>query len=159
MDRLELRDVPVMKTGMLIRKAVEDVFEAFIEPEITTQFWFTKSSGRLEVGRPIQWHWGMYDISVPVVAKLIEPNKRIVIVWTGTSGSTTVEWVFEPHEGGATFVSIEESGFIGDGDELVKQVADSSQGFSLVLVGLKALLEHGVRLNLVADRYPSGREH
>jgi hypothetical protein len=25
-----------------------------------------------------------------------------------------------------------------------------------MLAGLKALLEHGVRLNLVGDRYPSG---
>jgi hypothetical protein len=29
-----------------------------------------------------------------------------------------------------------------------------TQGFTLVLTGLKALLEHGVYLNLVADRYP-----
>ena len=45
-----------------------------------------------------------------------------------------------------------------DRDELVKQVTDSTQGFSLVLAGLKALLEHNVRLNLVADRYPKGIE-
>jgi hypothetical protein len=32
------------------------------------------------------------------------------------------------------------------------------QGFSLVLAGLKALLEHDVRLNLVADRFPKGVE-
>lgn len=158
MDRLELLHVPAMKTGMLIRKPVDKVFEAFIDPEITTQFWFTRSSGRLEVDRPIQWDWEMYDISVPVTAKVIEPNERIVIVWPGYGGPTTVEWVFEPHEHGTTFVSIEESGFVGDGDALVKQVADSSQGFSLVLAGLKALLEHGVRLNLIADRYPSRNE-
>ena len=42
------------------------------------------------------------------------------------------------------------------GDELVKQVTDSTQGFSLVLAGLKAFLEHGIRLNLVADRFPEG---
>jgi hypothetical protein len=40
----------------------------------------------------------------------------------------------------------------------VKQVTDSTQGFSLVLSGLKALLEHDVKLNLVADRYPKGVE-
>ena len=47
---------------------------------------------------------------------------------------------------------------VRDGDELVKQVTDSTQGFSSVLAGLKALLEHDVRLNLVADRYPKGIE-
>jgi hypothetical protein len=40
----------------------------------------------------------------------------------------------------------------------VKYVADSTQGFTLMLAALKALLEHGVRLNLVGDRYPKGVE-
>ena len=57
---------------------------------------------------------------------------------------------------GTTFVDIQEEGFAGDPDEIVKQVLDSSQGFTLVLAGAKALLEHGIRLNLVADRYPDG---
>lgn len=48
MDDLRLRQLPVMNTGMLIRRPVMDVFEAFIDPDITTTFWFTKSSGRLE---------------------------------------------------------------------------------------------------------------
>jgi len=98
----------------------------------------------------------LYDVSVPVTVKTIEPNKRIVIEWPGYSNLTTVEWIFAPQKDGTTFVSITEAGFIGDGDELVKQVTDSTQGFTLVLAGLKALLEHNVRLNLVADRYPQG---
>lgn len=57
---------------------------------------------------------------------------------------------------GTTFVSVSESGFSGSGDELVKYVADSTQGFTLMLGGLKAFLEHGVKLNLTADRYPEG---
>ena len=31
---------------MLIRKPVEQVFEAFVDPATTTKFWLTKSSGR-----------------------------------------------------------------------------------------------------------------
>jgi hypothetical protein len=91
MENLQLKHVPVTRTGMLIRKPVAAVFEAFIDPDITTRFWFTRGSGRLEVGKQIQWDWEMY-------------------------------------------------------------------GLSLVLAGLKALLEHDVRLNLVADRYPRGIE-
>lgn len=40
---LQLTQVPVAKTGMLIRKPVAEVFEAFIDPNITTKFWFTRS--------------------------------------------------------------------------------------------------------------------
>ena len=158
MNSLQLKQVPATKTGMLIRRPVTDVFEAFINPEITTKFWFTRSSGRLETGKQVQWDWEMYGISIPVTAKVIEPNKRIVIEWPGYSGLTTVEWIFESQEDGTTFVRISETGFSGDGDELVKQVTDSTQGFSLVLAALKALLEHNVKLNLVADRFPKGIE-
>jgi uncharacterized protein YndB with AHSA1/START domain len=152
MEKLELKSVPSMKTGMLIRKPAREVFEAFVNPDVTTKFWFTKGSGRLEAGSQVHWAWEMYDISIQVTAKAIEPDRRILIEWPGYKGLTTVEWTFTPHEEGTTFVRITESGFIGDGDEIVKQVADSTQGFSLVLAGAKALLEHGVRLNLVPDK-------
>jgi len=158
MDNPHLKHVPTTKTGMLIRKPVAEVFEAFVDPNITTKFWFTNGSGRLENGKQVQWDWEMYDVSIAVTAKAIVPNERIVIEWPGYSGPTTVEWTFESLKNGTTFVRITEAGFTGDGDELVKQVADSTQGFSLVLAGAKALLEHGVRLNLVADRYPKGIE-
>jgi uncharacterized protein YndB with AHSA1/START domain len=156
MDNLKLMQVPVTSTGMLIRKPVADVFEAFVNPDITTKFWFTKGSGRLEAGNEVQWEWEMYDISIQVKTKTIEPNKRIVIEWPGHNGLTIVEWVFQPLADGTTFVSITEEGFQGDGDELVKQVTDSTQGFTLVLAGAKAFLEHDIQLNLVPDRYPKG---
>jgi uncharacterized protein YndB with AHSA1/START domain len=156
MENYQLTQVPVAKTGMLIRRQVEDVFEAFINPDVTTKFWFTKSSGRLEAGKQVQWEWEMYGISIPVTVKALEPNRRLLIEWPGQPSSTTVEWIFEAQKDGTTFVRITNSGFTGDGDALVKQATDSMQGFSLVLAGLKALLEHDVRLNLVADRYPKG---
>lgn len=157
MDNLQLKQVPVAKTGMLIRKPVADVFKAFINPDITTEFWFTRSSGRLEPGKQVQWDWEMYGISTPVTVKSIEQNKRILIGWDAEN-PTTVEWIFTSLEDGTTFVSITEGGFTGDGDQLVEQATDSTSGFSLVLAGLKALLEHNVRLNLVADRFPKGCE-
>jgi uncharacterized protein YndB with AHSA1/START domain len=146
------------KTGMLIRRPVAEVFEALVNPDITTKFWFTKGSARLELGRQVRWDWEMYNVSVQVTAKIVEPNRRIVIEWPGYSGPTTVEWTFAPQENGTTFVVITESGFTGEGDDLVKYVADSTQGFTLMLAGLKAYLEHNVRLNLTADRYPKGIE-
>jgi uncharacterized protein YndB with AHSA1/START domain len=98
----------------------------------------------------------MYDVSVEVTPKAIEPNHRIVVEWPGYSGPTLVEWTFAAQKDGTTFVRVTESGFKGTGDELVKFVADSTQGFALMLAGLKALLEHDVRLNLVGDRFPKG---
>lgn len=155
MPDLHLTQAPVARTGMLVRRPPAEVFGALVDPDVTTKFWFTRSSGRLEERARLQWEWEMYGVSVPVTAKVVEPNERIVIEWPGYGGATTVEWTFTPHEDG-TFVEVSESGFTGDGDALVRQATDSTQGFSLMLAGLKALLEHGVRLNLVADRYPAG---
>ena len=59
MEDLKLTQVPVSKTGMLIRRPVAEVFEAFVDPEITTKFWFTQSGGRLEAGKQVQWEWEM----------------------------------------------------------------------------------------------------
>ena len=41
----------IAKAEMLIRKPVAEVFEAFVNPDITSKFWFTKGSGRLEAGK------------------------------------------------------------------------------------------------------------
>ncbi|HEU4325808.1 MAG TPA: SRPBCC family protein [Roseiflexaceae bacterium] len=156
MDNLQLSQAPVSKTGMLIRRPAAEVFEAIVDPEITTQFWFTKSSGRLEAGGQVRWEWEMYDASADVSVKAVEPHRRVVIEWPGYSGPTTVEWLLAPQPDGTTFVSVSEAGFAGDGDSLARQAADSTEGFVLMLAGMKALLEHGVRLNLVADRHPAG---
>src|SRR5687767_8499480 len=155
MSNLPFRQPPTARTGMLIRRPVEDVFAAFIDPVVTIRFWFTKSSGRLEAGQQVKWEWEMYGASTQVTAKVIEPNRRIVIEWDGYSGRTTVEWKFAPHDGN-TFVSIAESGWTGGADELIKYVISSTEGFTWTLAGLKALLEHKIRLNVVADRFPKG---
>ncbi len=145
-----------MRTGMLIRKPAAAVFQAFVDPAVTTNFWFTNGSGRLEAGQSVEWAWEMYGVSVPVATKRLEPDRLIEIEWPGPAGPRTVTWEFVPLPDGTTFVRITESGFSGPPDDLIKQIADSTQGFTLVLAGAKAWLEHGVRLNLVPDRYPKG---
>jgi uncharacterized protein YndB with AHSA1/START domain len=155
MHNLTLTQAPKAETGMLIRKPVADVFNAFIDPAITTQFWFTRSSGKLEPGKQVVWEWEMYNASAPVTVKAIDPNRRILIEWGDAANLSTVEWLFTPHSGDTTFVTITNTDFLGDADQLVAQATDSAQGFSFVLAGLKALLEHGIRLNLTADRFPT----
>jgi uncharacterized protein YndB with AHSA1/START domain len=140
---------------MLIRKPVAEVFEAFVDPDITTKFWFTKSSGRLEAGKQIRWEWEMYNASAQVSVKAVEQERRILIEWPAY-GTTTVEWLFTPQADDTTFVSITNAGFSGDGDEMVRNAIDSMGGFTMVLCGLKALLEHNIILNLIADRSPEG---
>ena len=53
MADLRLTQVPVAKTGMLIRKPVAEVFEAIVNPEITASF---TVDGRAFYGG-IAWRW------------------------------------------------------------------------------------------------------
>lgn len=154
---LRLTHTPIAKVEMLIRRPVSEVFEAFVDPAITSRFWFTKGSGRLEPGALVQWDWEMYGVSVQVRVKEIVPDERILIEWWSSGEApTTVEWRFTARPDETTFVGITNSEFTGNGDEVVRQAIDSTGGFTLVLAGLKALLEHDIALNLVGDRFPDG---
>jgi uncharacterized protein YndB with AHSA1/START domain len=146
----------IAKAEMLIRKPVAEVFEAFINPDITTKFWFTKSSGKLETGKQIRWEWEMYKSSTDVNVIAIEPNKKILVEWMAFSNPTTVEWIFTSRPDNITFVSITNSGFQGTDEEVAQQAIGSTEGFTFVLAGLKAYLEHNLNLNLIADRFPDG---
>ena len=160
MRRLQLTKEPIARAQMLIRKPVAEVFEAFIDPQITTKFWFTGSSGRIEAGKQVTWYWEMYNISIQANVREVEKDKRILIDWGNYDSVTTVEWIFTPYGDDATYVSITNSGFKGDGDKLISDVLDSKGGFTWVLAGAKAWLEHNLNLNLIADAFPKGlKEH
>jgi uncharacterized protein YndB with AHSA1/START domain len=137
---------------MLIRKPVEEVFEAFMNPAITKNFWFTKSSGRLEVGKKITWYWDMYKVSTTVVAREILRDQKILFEWDNPP--RTVEFNFKELDDESTYVTISECGFDKKGDELIAAIKDSTGGFTTVLDGLKVFLEHRINLNLIADKYP-----
>jgi uncharacterized protein YndB with AHSA1/START domain len=150
---MELTEAPVAIAEMLIRRPAAEVYEAFIDPAITTKFWFTGGSARLDSGQPIRWEWKMYGFSLPVTVRQLVKNKTIDLDWA--EPPTRVVWTFTEMEQG-TFVSIRNSGFSGDADQAVKTAIDSAGGFSFVLAGCKAWLEHGVELQLVRDRHPGG---
>ena len=157
---LELTKVPSVKVGMRIRRTPDDVFQAIVDPDITSKIWYTKSSGKMIPGAQLVWEWEMYGVSSRVSVREIEENSRVVFTWSGYTpeNPTTVEFRFIPMASDTTYVEVSESGFTGTGDELVRYVADSTSGFTFVLSALKALLEHNVALGLVLDAHPADLE-
>lgn len=146
---------PVAKAGMLIRRPVAEVFEAFVDPAVTSRFWFTKGSGRLEPGARVRWDWEMYGAGSDVVVKAVEPNRRILIDWD--EPAIEVEWTFEPRGPERTWVEVENRGFAGDAASRVARALDSAGGFALVLAGAKIWLERGLDPGFVLDRHPDAR--
>lgn len=147
---------PVASAGMLIRRPVAEVFEAFVDPAITARFWFSDGSGRLEPGARVRWDWAIYGVSTDVAVKAIEPRRRILIDWDVDSDPTEVEWTFEGR-GDETWVEVFNRGFPGAPDEQVARALDSTGGFALVLAGAKIWLEHEIEPRFVLDRHPDAR--
>lgn len=150
--KMEDLKIPTVECQMMIKRPVSIVFQAFIDPAITTKFWFTKSSGQLEVGKKISWEWEMYGVSDNIKVKEIVPNQKIIIEWD--TPPTTVDFQFTALTEGTTYVVIKNYGFSQTGDDLIEALKNNTGGFTTVLDGLKAYLEFGIELNLVKDKFP-----
>ncbi len=145
---------PVAKMELLIRKPVADVFEAFVNPDAITKFWFNRSSGRIETGTTVTWYWDLYNASSVVKVLEVEKEHRIYIEWDAdTDNPSNVEWKFEDRAERGTYVSVVHNGFDVEAEDFIEQIVDSTGGFTLVLAAAKAYLEHGIELNIVADRF------
>lgn len=141
-----------VQAQMLIRKPVDLVFRAFTDPAVTTNFWFTHSTGILEEGKTVKWTWEMYAVSTNVYVEELLDNRKLRIRWGDPS--TLVEFFFTPYEEGSTYVEIKNHGFVQTGEELLHEINNNTGGFTTVLDGAKAFLEFGLKLNLIADKFP-----
>ncbi len=141
---------------MLIRRPAADVYQAIIDPAITSKFWFSSGSARLDQTDHVTWNWDMYGFSVDAVVKSLEPDKRVIVDWGAPGDRTTIEWVLTARPDNTTFVTVTNYGFKGDTDAQIAAAINSTEGFTNVLAGMKAFLEHNIQLNLVRDRFPDG---
>ena len=141
------------KAQILVRRPREDVFNAFIDPQIMSKFWFTRKDQGLREGNTVTWYVGdtpeAFEIEVRV--KSVRPPSHIMIEWGHGGQFTTVTWALDEQSSHVTRLVIEERGFNGSREEIVSQALDSTCGFNQVVVALKALLEHDAAINVVAD--------
>ena len=137
---------------MLIWKPVAEVFQAFIDPAITTNFWFSKSSGKLEAGKTITWEWEMHNSSALINVEEIIENNLVKIDWGDPIPK--VEISFKSYGDHATLVVIKNYSEELTVGTLTHDIIDSTSNFTSVLAGLKAYLEHNIKLNLIEDKFP-----
>ncbi len=89
----------------------------------------------------------MCGISTKVLVKEIVLNKKILIEWGNPA--TTVHFEFIPLKDDRTYVVIKNYGFKETGDDVIEVIENNTGGFTTVLDGLKAYLEHGINLNFI----------
>jgi uncharacterized protein YndB with AHSA1/START domain len=129
---------PRARVTMLIEASAKDVYDAFIEPEILSRFWLSRSSGPLRVGEAVVWDFMVDGASAQTIATRLHTHSHIE--WQWPDGA--VEIKFEPFDTG-TAVTLINSGFQGDHPEQVEQALNATEGFAIVLSDLKTLLETG----------------
>jgi uncharacterized protein YndB with AHSA1/START domain len=132
------------QASMLIRRPPAEVFDAFVNPETITKFWLESTTGPLEKGAQVRWHFMVPGATETVTVTAFESPKRIAFDW---SDGNSVNLVFEARGDAATRLAVEASG-LQDESEAV----NATEGFSIVLCDLKTLLESGRSANLVRDK-------
>lgn len=131
---------------MLIRRPIEAVFDAFVNPEIITKFWLQSTTGPLAPNAKLEWQFMVPGANEVVSVTSFHQPRLIEFEWTD---GVKVELAFHPYTDDVTCVTVHASNF---GPEQWATVVDAAEGFSIVLCDLKTLMETGHSANLVRDK-------
>jgi hypothetical protein len=61
---------------------------ALRDPEHTTKFWYTKSTGKMVPGAKLHWDWEMYGASSEVTVDQVDEHRSITFSWSGYDPGT-----------------------------------------------------------------------
>lgn len=136
-----------------ISKAIHEVYEAIIDPAHMANYFIADSTGRLEEGKELIWHFPEFPVDVPVTGKKIEKDSYVSFEWEGAKDhKTLVEIKLEEHDNGTTLVSVSEKS-MENNEAGIKWLAGNSGGWANFLACLKAYLEYGINLRKGAFDY------
>ena len=135
-----------IKTGIQILKPIHEVFEGIVDPAKMSNYFISKSTGRMEEGKNLTWNFPELEDKVPVRVGKIEKDKYISYYWNGEDGKELlVEMVLTVKGPSNTLVIITEKS-MENNEAGIKWLAGNTQGWANFLACLKAYLEHGINL-------------
>jgi uncharacterized protein YndB with AHSA1/START domain len=135
-----------IKVSLKIQKPLHDVFEAIVDPEKMSNYFISKSTGRIEEGKTLTWQFPEFDMKFPVRIDKVEMDKYISWYWGNAAENeeTKVELSLQQMNDGV-FVTVTEKS--RDNDEAgIKWLAGNTGGWANFLACLKAYLEYGIHL-------------
>ena len=131
--------------AMQIQKPIIEVFEAIVNPDKMSNYFISKSTGKMEEGKELIWNFPEFDFDCPVRIGKIITNEYISYYWQMDNLELFVEMKLTERENNSTLVSITEKS--RDNDEAgLKWLSGNSFGWSNFLACLKAYLEYGINL-------------
>lgn len=125
-----------------IQKSADEVFEGIVDPDKMTQYFISKSTGRLETGSEVIWKFPEFPERFPISHIICETNQSISFVW---DPDTVVKITLEELPDKSTVVRVKEDGKEFNESNL-KWALENSGGWANFLACLKAFLEYGVQL-------------
>lgn len=140
--------VPVVEVDMLIRRRVNEVWDAFVDPDRITKFWLARSTGRLEPRAVVTWGFKIAGAEAEVKVVDAVPGELLDLRW---EDDQPLRISFEGR-GGSTLVTVRVTDFGGDAP--AADAAETMSGFTLMLASLKMWLEHGIEGDLMYDKFP-----
>ena len=125
-----------IKVAIQILKPANMVFEAIINPEKMTNYFISKSSGKMMEGKIIIWKFPEFETEFPIHVEKIEQDRYISYHWESESELLLVEKTLDPIEDNATVVTVTEKS--RDNDEAgIQWLGGNSAGGANFLACLK----------------------
>ena len=140
--KIELLEI---KTAIQILKPVDEVFEAIVNPTKMSNYFISKSSGRMEEGVQLKWQFPEFDMEFPIRVGKVEKDKYISYYWEVDGIDLLVEIKLTSGNSTATIVTITEKSRKND-EGGIKWLKGNTEGWANFLACLKAYLEYGINL-------------
>lgn len=146
-----------IKAELQILKPPEMVFEAIVDPAKMSNYFISKSTGRMEENRTISWQFPEFDLTFPVRVGKIIKDKYISYYWESEGLDLLVEMTLTPSKNNSTIVRITEKSRNND-EAGIRWLKGNTEGWANFLACLKAYLEYGINLRKGAFDFKSDKK-
>jgi uncharacterized protein YndB with AHSA1/START domain len=136
-----------VNASIQISKSPREVFEAIVDPDQMTNYFISKSSGRMESGARLMWEFPEFEGENPVRVGEIILDEKIQFYWEVDGVEHLAEIKLRAgKEIDTTVVQISEKGMHYDPDKALRFIKGNTEGWANFLACLKAWLEYGINL-------------
>jgi uncharacterized protein YndB with AHSA1/START domain len=145
-----------IRTALQILRPAGDVFEAIVDPARMSDYFISRSSGRMEEGAQLMWQFPEFQAEFPIRVGKIEKDRYISYYWDFDKKELLVEMTLDPRGPGSTLVTVTEKGMNND-EEGIRWLKGNTEGWANFLACLKAWLEYGINLRKGAFDFMSDK--